>query len=110
MGAPGASVQRSGREPTRLVIRFPGELRLAQARVLTDRLRALPVHGGRTELHLPDADFLPAPCLAACVLLARRIRAAGGEVRIVAGPGVARSVARAGLCWLLPVCGGRDGC
>lgn len=86
-----------------LCVCFPGPLGLVEARELARRLRVLPVGPAGLRLSLPDAERLPAPALAGCVLAARRLRAVGGDLDILAGAGVARSVARAGLCWLLPV-------
>lgn len=86
-----------------LVVEVAGRLGHAGGRRLADLLHGLPVDGRSVEVHLPDADGLPANALAACVYLASRLRSTGGRLRLVAGSGVARAVARAKLSWLLPV-------
>jgi hypothetical protein len=86
-----------------LVLELSGRLDLSGGRRLAELLHGVDVDGRAVEVRLPEADELPVTCLAACVLVARRARATGGTLRIVAGAGVARSVARYRLGWLLPV-------
>lgn len=93
----------SGQDPGSVVIRIPGPLDLAAGRRLAELLRSLPLDGRDVEIQLPDAEALPVTGLAACVLTARRLRASGASLRLVGGAGVAMSVGRARLHWLLPV-------
>lgn len=91
-----------------LVVEVTGQLGHAGGRRLAELLHGLPVDGRSVEVHLPDADGLPANALAACVYLASRLRGTGGRLLVVAGTGVAATVARARLTWLVPVAASRQ--
>lgn len=100
---PGDAVPAPVSAPPPLVVEVTGALGHAEGRRLAELLHGLPVDGRSVEVHLPDTDGLPANALAACVYLASRVRSTGGRLTLVAGIGVARTVARARLSWLLPV-------
>ncbi len=88
---------------TRRVVEAVGELGPSQSAELNEILHSLTGERRVVEVHLPDATKLPPGNLAACVFAARRLANAGGKLVLVAGPGVADSVRRAHLSWLLPV-------
>jgi hypothetical protein len=91
-GVPQVAEQASSYQ--RLVVTHHGKLGLAEGRQLADLLHSLPSARRSGDVLLPHAEQLPMTALAALVFFARRLRATGGDVCIVAGPPVAKTIAR----------------
>jgi hypothetical protein len=99
-----ADAAQTGRlDLTRRVVEVAGQLGPSQSAELNEILHSLTGERRVVQVHLPDATQLPPGNLAACVFAARRLANAGGKLVLVAGPGVADSIRRAHLSWLLPV-------